>query len=341
MQLERDLPDFVEKERSTVRGFESPDTIPRGSGERALRVAEELALIKIPWYRGAIHANERRRSAPAPPMNGLGDELLACPRLSGDEHARIGRCDEIDLAREEEHRGTRADDGRVVVRGHDLTQVLVLPLQSFLQSRYLLEGPSARDGRGRVIGEELEDVDRRLFEVDPNEHAEDAERLLSVNERLSTEAPNALLAHPVRSRDVRVCAGVGHDERLASGEHLSHFECADRNPSKRALESSVDHDLVAVVAQGAGGEMQTGLLGGTVRCISTSDASIAGAEQPDAGQRHIFRALRQPTHDERQQRFELALLRDLEQQILKRSERARSRLREEHAGTLARLFVVR
>jgi hypothetical protein len=47
LQLERDLADLVEKERAAVGRLEPAYPIPEGAGERALHVAEELALEQV------------------------------------------------------------------------------------------------------------------------------------------------------------------------------------------------------------------------------------------------------------------------------------------------------
>jgi hypothetical protein len=76
----------VEEERAVVRELE-PARLPRdGAGERALLVAEELALDQIARDRGAVHADERLVLARAVLVERARDELLAGAALARDEH---------------------------------------------------------------------------------------------------------------------------------------------------------------------------------------------------------------------------------------------------------------
>src|SRR5204862_227502 len=65
LQIERDLPDFVEKDRASVGELEAPDSIAVRSRERALHVSEELALEQLVRNRRAIDLDERAVGARA------------------------------------------------------------------------------------------------------------------------------------------------------------------------------------------------------------------------------------------------------------------------------------
>ena len=61
------------------------------AGERALLVAEDLALEQRLRNRRAVDRDERKRRARAELVDRLRDQLLAGARLAGDQHRRAGR----------------------------------------------------------------------------------------------------------------------------------------------------------------------------------------------------------------------------------------------------------
>ena len=227
--------------------------------------------------------------------------------------------------------GLESDDrGEVVVRRHDLAQVLVLALQPQLQARDLLERARAGDRGCGVVGEDAQDVGRRLREPHPHEHAEDAEDVLPIEERLTAEALDPLLAHPVRPGDVRVGRRVGHEDVPPLGDHGPHLERADRDAPEGAEKLRVELHRTPAGTDGAGGQVQA-LFARRARVrVAAGGARVAGPEQPDARECHALGALGDAPDDEREQRSEVAFERDLEQEIFQRVERRGSRLREEH-----------
>ena len=92
LHLPRDLADLVQKERSLVRQLESPRLRRDGAGEGPFLVAEEFAFDEILRDGGAVDLDEGLLFPGALPVDGAGDQLLARPRLPGDEHGgRRGR----------------------------------------------------------------------------------------------------------------------------------------------------------------------------------------------------------------------------------------------------------
>ena len=86
MQRGIDLGDFIQQDRAAVGRLEAAG--PRGVGprERALLVAEELALHQLRREHRAIQADHRRRVAMAGRVDRAGDEFLAGAALAHDEH---------------------------------------------------------------------------------------------------------------------------------------------------------------------------------------------------------------------------------------------------------------
>jgi hypothetical protein len=59
LQIERQFADFVEEQCAAVGGFEQAGALLVGAGERALGVAEQLALDELARHRAAVHDDER------------------------------------------------------------------------------------------------------------------------------------------------------------------------------------------------------------------------------------------------------------------------------------------
>src|SRR5690606_35942553 len=97
LKLERDLADLVEEEGASVRKLEAADAVAQRAGERALHVAEELALEEIARDRGAVHADQRPLATRARVVDRARDQLLAGARLARDQHGGVGVGDELDL----------------------------------------------------------------------------------------------------------------------------------------------------------------------------------------------------------------------------------------------------
>jgi hypothetical protein len=102
--------DLVEEERSAVRLLEFPGAIRHGAGERALHVAEQLALDQLRWDRGAVHLDERRLRARALRVDRARHELLPRAVLRRDQHARRRLAYALDLLDHRADRVRRADD---------------------------------------------------------------------------------------------------------------------------------------------------------------------------------------------------------------------------------------
>src|SRR5436309_3333977 len=86
-----ELPDFVQEDRAAVCGLEPPESPLERAGERSLFVAEQLGGDERRRNGRAVHPDERAARASGPLVNGAGDQLLAGPSLTEDEHGGIGR----------------------------------------------------------------------------------------------------------------------------------------------------------------------------------------------------------------------------------------------------------
>ena len=77
-----------------------------GAGERALLVAEQLALEQVLGQRGAVLADEELVAPRALIVHGRGDELLAGAGLALDEHGGARVDDLVELAEDLLHRAS-------------------------------------------------------------------------------------------------------------------------------------------------------------------------------------------------------------------------------------------
>jgi hypothetical protein len=93
VERRRGLRDLVEEERPAARFLEEPLPELDRAGERALHVAEELALQQGLGDGGAVHRDERPGRSLRVRVDGAGDQLLAGSALAGDEHGDVGRSD--------------------------------------------------------------------------------------------------------------------------------------------------------------------------------------------------------------------------------------------------------
>src|SRR6476659_8439587 len=84
------IADFVEKDGTAVGQLELAAPERRSTGERALLMAEQLALDQLGRNRGAIHFHERTRGKRAFAMDVGSEQLLAGPRLSRQQDADVG-----------------------------------------------------------------------------------------------------------------------------------------------------------------------------------------------------------------------------------------------------------
>src|SRR2546426_2570132 len=83
------LPDLIEKQRP-ARGLLEPSRPCRhGPGEGPFFVAEQLRLEQRFRERRAVQRDERPLRAPRPAVDQVRHDLLAGPRLPGEEHRRL------------------------------------------------------------------------------------------------------------------------------------------------------------------------------------------------------------------------------------------------------------
>ena len=151
--------DLVQKDRASIGGFERPDLVGVGAGERALAVSEQLAFQEVLGETRAVHDDERVVFARAIVVDGAGDELLAGARLPRDQDGAVDIRGDPHQIEHVPHRLAAADDiAEAVV-------LLDLPLQ-------LLDDPHVPlvcDRRLQVRGDRVCEILQKL-QIDLAEH---------------------------------------------------------------------------------------------------------------------------------------------------------------------------
>ena len=105
-----------------------------GAGERALLVAEELALDERVGQRGAVELDEGPGPARAQVVDRVGDELLADAGLALQEDGARGGRHLLDPREDVAQDVAAADDALEPVRLHLLPQVDVVGLEPVAQA---------------------------------------------------------------------------------------------------------------------------------------------------------------------------------------------------------------
>src|SRR5262252_5587105 len=105
------LRDLVEEDGAAVSQLEEARLALVRAGERALLVAEELALHQRLGDGRAVDGDERPLAPIAHLMIGPGDQLFARSRLAGDQHRGVAGPGQLDQSIDLLHRRARAQDG--------------------------------------------------------------------------------------------------------------------------------------------------------------------------------------------------------------------------------------
>ena len=193
--LQRQLADLVQEDGAPVGELEAADPAIQRSGERALDVAEELALHEPRRDRAAVDLHQWPRAAHAQVVDGPRDQLLAGAGLAGDQDGGVGRRDLLDPAQHRQQRLAAAHHlGEVVLAVDLLLQVGVLVLQPRRQRPDLLVGQHVLDGDGDLAGHLLQERDVGLGVLaDPRAgHGQRADAARAYHQRHDRERAHAV-----------------------------------------------------------------------------------------------------------------------------------------------------
>src|SRR5215469_13795700 len=90
LRLDRHIADLVEKQRAPLRLLKTPHAARRRPGERALLVAEQLALNQLPRDSSHIDSDEWTILSFAEIVKRPRYQLLASAALADDRHGEVG-----------------------------------------------------------------------------------------------------------------------------------------------------------------------------------------------------------------------------------------------------------
>src|SRR5262249_43974675 len=110
LHVEVHLADLVEEERAPRRDLEETLLVLVGAGERAFRVAEELALEERLGDRAAVLRVEAAAAARRVAVDRARDELVARARLAADEDRHVERDHAVERLEEVIHARRARDD---------------------------------------------------------------------------------------------------------------------------------------------------------------------------------------------------------------------------------------
>ncbi len=85
LQVDRHVPDFVQKHGAAFGLFEAPDTVVNGPREGALDVAEQLGLQQVLGQRAAVDGHQRPPRARPRQVHRSGHHLLSRAGFTADE----------------------------------------------------------------------------------------------------------------------------------------------------------------------------------------------------------------------------------------------------------------
>ena len=238
LQLHRDVAHLVQEHRAAIGSLEAPGAIAQCAGEGTLHVPEELALVELLGYGGAVDPDHGLVRTQATLVDLPGHQLLAGAGLAQDEDAGLGGRHQLDLSIHVADGRAGADDGAVRLDlAHLLTQVLVLELQLLVQALDLLEVACVGDGCGSVIGDHAQPEQALFVHGAAAEERQHSEDLPLMQQRLAAEPPDPLALRPLRPRDAGgIPRDIAHRHRIARGRHAPHLA----HPQRHAAEVAID-----------------------------------------------------------------------------------------------------
>src|SRR6266566_690389 len=152
LQLQRQIPDLVQEERTPVGELKPPNASSQSARECTLLMSKQFALDQAGGQGGTIDLDQRPVTSRAQIVQRPGHQLLASSRFADEQDRRIGRGDRLDKPEHPLHFWTLAGDFLEVVLGLDLLlQIAVLLFQAGAKPRDLLIRPHVLDGEGNLL----------------------------------------------------------------------------------------------------------------------------------------------------------------------------------------------
>ena len=277
LHAERHFRDLVEKQRALIRLDEETGARRARVGERALRVAEELAFQQIFRNGRAVDGQEGTASSAAL-VERAGDELLARSAFAGDEHVRIGFSDLVDDVGDAAHARARADHVRKLLSIHPPAQASKLVAHRVVAHR-AVDGESERFHRHRfgdeVVRARSHRCDGVLEAAEPRHH--DDEQVGTLCERRPAELDAVHAVHVDIGKQHGDVAAVEFGQGLLGGRAPNHGVTAGR----KARLGELAHFAIVI------DDENSGLRAGYRRTIAEAGVgSVHGVSADGACLRH-------------------------------------------------------
>ena len=125
----RELADFVQEQRTAVRGLEQALLVARGTGVRSLLGTEKFAFDEVFRDGPAVDCDERLRGALAVAVHDVREEFLAGTGFARNEDGTGRRGDLVNRLQNLAHLGGVAQQAVEHLRFHQLVRVLGLLLR--------------------------------------------------------------------------------------------------------------------------------------------------------------------------------------------------------------------
>ena len=234
--------------------------MPRdGAGERALLVAEQLALQQLARQAGAVDVDERLVGAAAAAVEPAGEDPLPAAGLALDQHRALARHRQLRLGRE------GADRRRGAQEGVGLAALLLAPSRRLVSAAGSLGLEGALDERHQRreldgFGEEVLSalLDRAHGEIDRAVAGEHDQRHVRIGALEPGEQIEGVPVgkHEVEHREVRPVVAEGglaarQRRRLLHLVAVGFEEASDGRPHGGLVVDEEDLRLQRVVAPGA------------------------------------------------------------------------------------------
>ena len=196
LKRHREVADFIQEQRATVRRLRAPDAALAGVGERPLLVSEKLGLDQRLRQRRTVERDKWLVLAQGQALQRAGDQLLARAARATDQHRRVRRRHLTDLLIHRAHFAAVADDVARRIRKH-VTETAVFGFE-FVALFALLEAHTG--GVRRDVGDDLKKRDiamkrlRRRFRRVRTVDGKRTDHLTEMDERHAHERDGVLLA---------------------------------------------------------------------------------------------------------------------------------------------------
>ena len=244
LRVGRHVADLVQEDGAAVRGLEAADAARVRARERALLVAEQLALDQLAADRRAVHRHEGAALPRARLVQRLRHQLLAGARLAADQHGEVGLRDLPDRLEHRAHARPAAHQvphAELALDARAQQAVLARELRALERAPDDQADLVVVEGlRDVVLGAELHRLDRDLLAAVRGDHHDRRLGLALARAAHHVEAGGAVAEREVGQHEVELAA-LELGERIRAALALHHLvalaaeQAGERQPDARLV----------------------------------------------------------------------------------------------------------